>query len=145
MAQGSAQNATQNAEDEHQPARNPDNAPPEFDRVGNIGNPSRPWQITREVFQQFGATPSCPKCTDWMRGVRSTRNHSAACRTRLESALKMHPIYGPRIVQSERRRNTEEHEQAPAQVPDAVPTPVAEDLAMVAPVEQDEAPCDLLM
>ena len=63
-----------------------------------------PWQITREVFDSYGATPGCAKCTDWSRGVRSTRKHNAACRDRFEQVLKNHPVYGPRIVQSTHRR-----------------------------------------
>ena len=31
------------------------------------------WQITREVFNQYGATPEGAKCVDWSRNIRSTR------------------------------------------------------------------------
>ena len=63
----------------------------------------RHWQITREVFDRYGATPNCPKCTAWTNGTRSSRNHSITCRRRLEQALRHDPIFGPRIVESTTR------------------------------------------
>ena len=51
-----------------------------------VHNAPRRWQITREVFEQFGSTPNCAKCTDWQQGVRSSRQHSEQCRNRLESS-----------------------------------------------------------
>ena len=70
----------------------------------DAGGPQvRRWQITREVFSEYGATPHCGRCTDWSRGIRSTRMHTSACRERLERALRHHPIYGPRIIQSRAR------------------------------------------
>ena len=51
-------------ESEHPTPRH-DRDPGVFDPVGNANAQTRPWQITREVFDQYGATPGCPKCRDW--------------------------------------------------------------------------------
>ena len=52
-------------------------------------NLPRRWQITRELFDQYGATPQCPKCTAWSNNIRSDQKHNEACRTRLERILKI--------------------------------------------------------
>ena len=85
----------------HQEARD---IPAQVDGADNEpGRQHRKWQITRELFQEVGATPDCPKCTDWIANRRSNRKHTAACRTRLDRLLRAHPVFGPRVRASEQR------------------------------------------
>ena len=87
------------------------------------GNPprardeARRWQITREVFQEYGATPGCSKCEDWTRNTRSSRSHSNICRARLERILRNHPCFGPRIADSAVRTAPREPQGAVVEPP----------------------------
>ena len=86
---------------------------------------TRSWQITKEVWQEYGSTPGCWKCTDWSRNIRSRRSHSRACRDRLERILRAHPVFGPRIAESNQR--AEVRTAARAAVVDEAPQMVAGD------------------
>ena len=77
----------------------PQPAPPRVERED-----VRRWQITREIFNEYGATPGCGKCEDWSRNRRTQRGHSQACRARLERVLRSDPHFGPRIAGSEARQ-----------------------------------------
>ena len=97
-----------------QPVRRPGLQP-----ASEPGRSIRKWQITRELFHEYGAIPECPKCLDWSQNRRSHRGHSQACRNRLERTLRSHPVFGPRM----QRSNARAQPRVPDAVPDAVPVP----------------------
>ena len=84
-------------------------APPNQPQRSNV----RRWQITREIFTEYGATPGCGKCSDWAQNLRTQRGHSQACRARLERILRANPYFAPRILESEARAASRDLRQEP--------------------------------
>ena len=72
---------------------------------GHHRREARKWQITKDVWLEYGSTPRCPKCRDWEQNRRSDTRHSEQCRARLERVLRNHPVFGPRIRDSAARTN----------------------------------------
>ena len=62
--------------------------------------------ITPVVLQRFGSTADCGKCRSIARGEpnRST-NHSAACRTRIETAMREDDVYKEKLEKCDEKRN----------------------------------------
>ena len=80
--------------------------------------------------------------------MRSNKAHSRVCRERLERVLRHHPVFGPRITESNRRLHPEEAEPAEPAAPQAEPADpqnpeIHEVPAVPPPAAETDVPMDV--
>ena len=79
----------------------PSQAPAAFTQEGA---PRRVY-ITKKNLDRYGYTAGCPACEGTKMGIRTSGEfHTAACRTRLEAAMKQDPVESARVERSEQKR-----------------------------------------